>query len=885
MNNLIKKPWFLRTVVLVSLSLVFLFDLLVLLLPFRGVYQAYSVWSLADATSAGDETIFPLCLKILFFVSLLPLAFSVADLARKKNWGNAIAASYFLLEEAAFLLYQAVKGYLSVGAVVLLVFALLLVILAFFALFKEIEINAIPEKEQAGTNGIGDKKLSLILLILSTLSLLTLFLSLLNVPLFTYTNNSLTTTVVFAQLLSANNNTGENAIYFIVNVLLFFGVFLYAIFALNHYWNAKKSFIAETKTLLILELGLSFEFFLLGFIIQYVYNLKGVVSSSIAFVPFILMMLFALAYAIIQGRFGERSVSLPKTEKPKNAPRRFEPLFFVLLTSIVTVISLWLNIVNIHFSYSNVSSSAQLTTLKLLQDYGTLGKGYQSLAFGVVTMFIISGIGLFLSSAAFFSHSKAYVTIAKWAIYANIFLIFLFGISGIYFSIATEINVDSTKEIIESQYGQTITGELKYTIQTDIFYLLIADVVLSLVMVFRKSLEKKNEPEAAFAENENALATPTLTKKSIPSESLANPCPAFSELDAKEEDFKKDLESRKSLLVTNPSLPGLVRFVVDYARDSRLHLSYSLEDMADFVAGLGACRLSILQGMSGTGKTSLPKIFTEAIDGDCDLVEVESSWKDKNELLGYYNEFSEKYTPKKFTQALYKAAMNPEITTFIVLDEMNLSRIEYYFSDFLSLMENEESQRSIKLLNVAISNQGMPYKALKEGEILKVPANVFFIGTANRDESTFVISDKVYDRAHTMNFNRRAPKVRDFQEPMAPSFYPYEVLASLFENAKKNGRFDAENNLLIQQSETLLAPYNLSFGNRILKQMEDYVVLYEACFPERNVESEAVERILLSKVVSKLETKTIEDKEALADSFREIRLEKCADFIDKLNED
>jgi hypothetical protein len=58
--------------------------------------------------------------------------------------------------------------------------------------------------------------------------------------------------------------------------------------------------------------------------------------------------------------------------------------------------------------------------------------------------------------------------------------------------------------------------------------------------------------------------------------------------------------------------------------------------------------------MSGTGKTSLPKIVAEALMSVCDIVEVESSWRDKNELLGYYNEFSKLYTPKKFTQALYK---------------------------------------------------------------------------------------------------------------------------------------------------------------------------------------------------------------------------------------
>lgn len=156
-------------------------------------------------------------------------------------------------------------------------------------------------------------------------------------------------------------------------------------------------------------------------------------------------------------------------------------------------------------------------------------------------------------------------------------------------------------------------------------------------------------------------------------------CPAFTELDDKLSYYNDLLFQRKNKLFENPSLPDIVQFVVDYARESRLHLSYTPQTIAKFVAGLGATKLSILQGMSGTGKTSLPKIFLEALMGNCEIVEVESSWKDKNELIGYYNEFSKVFTPKKFTRMLYKASLNPDVITFIVLDEMNLSRIEYYF--------------------------------------------------------------------------------------------------------------------------------------------------------------------------------------------------------------
>ena len=165
---------------------------------------------------------------------------------------------------------------------------------------------------------------------------------------------------------------------------------------------------------------------------------------------------------------------------------------------------------------------------------------------------------------------------------------------------------------------------------------------------------------------------------------------------------------------------------------------------------------------------------------------------------------------------------------------MNLSRIEYYFSDFLSLMENEEDKREIKLLNTKIYNtvegEVRHYQGLVNDHTLKVPANVYFIGTANRDESTFEISDKVYDRAHTMNFNKRAPKVTKFNDPKEPLYLPYSSLRKMLDDAKAKYDFDLDKVDFVKEVEQLLLPYNISFGNRILRQIEDFVKVYCSCF-------------------------------------------------------
>ena len=350
------------------------------------------------------------------------------------------------------------------------------------------------------------------------------------------------------------------------------------------------------------------------------------------------------------------------------------------------------------------------------------------------------------------------------------------------------------------------------------------------------------------------------------------------------------LEEKRARLFKDPTLPRLVDFIVQYARNSEKHLFYTPESIAAFIAGLGATRLTVLQGMSGTGKTSLPKIVAEALASVCSIVEVESSWRDKNELLGYYNEFNKVYTPKKFTQLLYKARLNPEVITFIVLDEMNLSRIEYYFSDFLSLMENDPDKRELKLLNVSLARlengEKIPYAGLVDGHTIKIPQNVWFIGTANRDESTYDISDKVYDRAHTMNFDKRAKKVKYYNEAMKERYISAPVFMRMLDDARNNVKFDLDDYPVVAAVEKLLEPYNISFGNRIAIQMENFVRIYAACFTMNDeVINDALEIILLSKVVRKLELKNIEDREGLASEFAKLGLNRCSSFIASIKED
>ncbi|MCI1245436.1 MAG: hypothetical protein LKG11_05790 [Bacilli bacterium] len=889
-KNLLKHARVYRAIVLVLFVLALALNLSAILLPLSNGLAGYSIWSLAREGGATTSTVYALCLKFGFFLGLVGLVLSALEVIRNKASGNFFSAIYFLVFGVAFFGFQIAYHSVGVGLFVLILLSMVIATIGFAfsvrakALTKTKAEN-VPVKPESKRAAVG-------ILVTIAIGLLGLLLCLLFVPVYAVGSTSVDHVCVLGQVLISERAYLEDSVYCLINVALFVILFLYFISSLSYFWSDKKRFVLMARKLMWLEVAVSFEFFMLGYIIQFAYSLQGFYSESISFIPFVIFCALTLPFSILKGQF---DVANGIVDAPRKGHIRFtdiEPLVYLLLVTAVTVVSLFFNIIDVKFDSTAHNEDVTLTGLKLLQDYPNLGSGYQVLAFGIMLMVICSGIGLVLALSGFFSRYKHFPALAKAVTYVNVFFIFVFGVAGIYFTIATQITEESTLEVIR-YYFPAYTKDYTYSIHSDAFYCLLVDVIIVAVMIIRKALDGErgnlSVESANVAGGGGTGGTGLIGGEDETAEGHFDPCPAFSQIDAKEAEFAADLTKRKAIAAAAPSLSGLVKFVVTYAKDSRLHLSYSYEDMATFVAGLGACRLSILQGMSGTGKTSLPKIFSEAIAAKCDLIEVESSWKDKNELLGYYNEFSEKFTPKKFTQALYAANLNTEIPTFIVLDEMNLSRIEYYFSDFLSLMENEPDKRELKLLNINLraKDGGLwrEYKALKDGSLLKVPSNVWFIGTANRDESTFVISDKVYDRAYTMNFSKRAPKVRDYGNPIPQQFYSAQKLLSLYEDAKAKGTFDAESNNLIKSVEELLLPFNISFGNRILRQIEDFVDIYEECFPGRNVQDQAVETILLSKVVAKLEVKTIDDKEELVRQFADLGLARCADFISKLNED
>ena len=714
----------------------------------------------------------------------------------------------------------------------------------------------------------------------------------------------------------------EDTIQLSLVVLISFSVFFFAYIwlildlskALTYCRNNPNKFYKLSRRNVYSAFAITICYFVYSIFIEYflygeLKSPQGVKTSNISFIPLIIMGVVVIVCSILTSRYTKDD----NKQVQRRKINRLIALAFTLAFVGLLIGCVFCNLITIEFTGDMFEAEKPLTVngFDIIKDAKTIDAEatyLQLFSFLIYIVLVIAAIVIVISVSTFIRGSKYFYKASLISVITCFVGIVALSLFAKYFSIAEEINKETIKKITEHyitilvDYGYDYETEV--TTQTTIF-LFVSLGLFGLLAIFRPYSQQIKEEGMDVKINDleelgDALSSAGggggggigLAREDI-AESKSkdfDSCPAFSEIDGEEAEIAEDIEERRRLLFANPSLPALVRFIVDYARESRLHLFYKEEDIAQFIAGLGSSKLSILQGMSGTGKTSLPKIFSEAILGNVNIVEVESSWKDKNELIGYFNEFSGKFTPKKFTQALYRAAFYNDVITFIVLDEMNLSRIEYYFSDFLSLMENEPDKREIKLLNIQLKNfkggVNLSYKQLKKGHTLKVSPNVWFIGTANRDESTFEISDKVYDRAMTMNFMTRAPRIDTYGEVINQRFLDYPTFNTLLEKAARSFRFDCANNSTIKAVERLLAPYNISFGNRIERQIEKFVSIYCSCFTDsEKMIPIAIEKILFSKVVAKLEFKSVDNKEELAQSFEELGLMECASFINKLNGD
>jgi 5-methylcytosine-specific restriction protein B len=207
---------------------------------------------------------------------------------------------------------------------------------------------------------------------------------------------------------------------------------------------------------------------------------------------------------------------------------------------------------------------------------------------------------------------------------------------------------------------------------------------------------------------------------------------------------------------TNPNQEKFsISDFIKYCKESNLVYNNNL--LKRFIASIFTKPFVILTGLSGSGKTKLAQTFVQWIcqdESQYRIIPVGADWTNREPLLGYPNALKPEEYVKPDSGVLdliIQANHQPDLPHFLILDEMNLSHVERYFADFLSVMESKEE---IPLHSGEIEN-GVPAK-------LKVPSNLFIIGTVNIDETTNMFSPKVLDRANTIEFRVTQDEIQNF---------------------------------------------------------------------------------------------------------------------------
>lgn len=329
------------------------------------------------------------------------------------------------------------------------------------------------------------------------------------------------------------------------------------------------------------------------------------------------------------------------------------------------------------------------------------------------------------------------------------------------------------------------------------------------------------------------------------------------------------------------TLEELVELFRNFAA-SKLKLYYTSNMIRLFISGLSATKLVILQGISGTGKTSLAYAWGKFIRNDAIIASVQPSWRDRTELFGYFNEFTKKFNETEVLKWMYLAGYTDDVYV-TVLDEMNIARVEYYFAEMLSILEMPS--RDEWVIELVPSSWDTDPKKLEGGK-LHIPGNMWYIGTINNDDSTFAVTDKVYDRAMPIDINDKGQVFDPIDTDSMNINSSY--LEGLFAKAKQEHPLtDDMSEKINSMDDYVIKHFRIAFGNRIVKQMKDFVATYVAC---GGTEVDGVDYYIARKILRKFEQLNlayIRDEidpfiEFLDKEFGKENFNECKDYLRRL---
>lgn len=291
-------------------------------------------------------------------------------------------------------------------------------------------------------------------------------------------------------------------------------------------------------------------------------------------------------------------------------------------------------------------------------------------------------------------------------------------------------------------------------------------------------------------------------------------------------------ETKSRVTIRPPAAGGVSNSLREaYSYISSKGFTYEIKDVVNFYLSLRAKPFILLAGVSGTGKTAFARLFAEAFGCESKLVAVKSNWTDSSDLLGYVG-LDDKFHPSEVTEFLKEAIESPAIPHLLILDEMNLARVEHYFSEFLSKIETRKLRREEIITDSIFSDQEFPKEEDKNRySDIYFPENFYVIGTVNMDETTHPFSRKVLDRANTIEFNKvnlpfqeisatgeAQPKKNDFFKP------EFVVLKDVY--GKDPGFFDSIITE-IEEINAILKEADLQIGYRVRDEICFYMYYWQ----------------------------------------------------------
>ena len=308
-------------------------------------------------------------------------------------------------------------------------------------------------------------------------------------------------------------------------------------------------------------------------------------------------------------------------------------------------------------------------------------------------------------------------------------------------------------------------------------------------------------------------------------------------------------------------------------------------DLQRFHLSVKCGELTVLGGPSGTGKSSLPALYTQALLGEeatrtkreCLMVNINPSWMDTRDLLGHMNTLDGKFYPAEsgLFQHLIYAQKEYEIRGsftglyFTCLDEMNLSQVEHYFSDLMMVLERSGSARKIRCFS---SNLGRNHCQFREWGLLTLSPAIRFVGTVNFDETTRLLSDRLLDRVNLIRLTSGGLPLAGRPGPAFATIGGRMVTLGDIEGWCTDGALPTHLGLLLDQMRPLLTQMGCPISPRVYRGICRFVgSALSIMTPEKGFDIQVAQR-LIPKIRSLVTTRQFDALDALSNLFKQSNL-------------